>query len=282
MNILVTGANGQLGSELAAIAPQYRQHHFLFTDIDTLDIGNKEAIEHFVNKNSVQAIINCAAYTAVDKAESDEANAHRINALAVQSLGEVAALCNMLMLHVSTDYVFDGTNHKPYKETDAVCPTNVYGRTKLLGEQLLQKVHPEAIVVRTSWLYSSYGSNFVKTMMRLGEERDLLGVVGDQVGTPTYAADLAAALMHIVNTEKRVAGIYHFSNEGVCSWYDFTVVIHKIKGIACKVSPIDSDAYPVRTPRPHYSVLNKGKIKQTYGIDIAHWQEALARCLEKL
>lgn len=282
MNILITGANGQLGNETRIVAEQFPQHNYFFTDVDTLDITDKNALLAFTNENSISCIVNCAAYTAVDRAEDDEALCHKINALAVQNLAEVAAAQNALIIHVSTDYVFDGTAHKPYTEDLRVCPTNVYGRTKLLGEELLMKACPNAIVVRTSWLYSAFGNNFVKTMMRLGAERDSLNVIFDQVGTPTYAADLAQAIFAIIATEHPQSGIYHYSNEGVCSWYDFTVAILKNARISCQVNPIESSAYPVRTPRPHYSVLNKAKIKSTFHIEIPHWETSLVQCIKRL
>ena len=282
MNILITGAKGQLGSELRIVSEQFPQHNYFFTDVDTLDICDKDALTVFVEKNAITCVVNCAAYTTVDKAEDDEALCHKINALAVQNLGEVATAQNAKMIHVSTDYVFDGTNHKPYTEDMAVCPTNVYGRTKLAGEELLMKVCPNAVVVRTSWLYSAFGNNFVKTMMRLGSERDTLNVIFDQVGTPTYATDLAQAIFAIIDTEQPQSGIYHYSNEGVCSWYDFTIAILKNAKITCKVNPIESSAYPVRTPRPHYSVLNKAKFKSTFQVEIPHWESSLIQCIERL
>ncbi len=282
MNILITGANGQLGNEMRLVSEKNTQHSYFFTDVDTLDITDMAALNAYVQANAINCIVNCAAYTAVDKAEDDEELCYKINAQAVQNLGEVAEANQALMIHVSTDYVFDGTGHKPYTEDMDVCPTNVYGRSKLAGEQLLLKACPNAVVVRTSWLYSSFGNNFVKTMMRLGAERDALNVIFDQVGTPTYAADLAEAIFSIIATDKIVPGIFHFSNEGVCSWYDFTISILKNSGITCAVSPIESAAYPVRTPRPHYSVLNKAKIKSAYNIEIPHWETSLVQCINRL
>lgn len=282
MNILITGANGQLGNEMRVAAKDHPQHHFIYTDIDTLDITDRQAVLDFAKQHQTDMIVNCAAYTAVDKAEDDEQTAAKINADAVRNLAEAAVACHAGIIHISTDYVFDGNACVPYKEDMPVCPTNVYGRTKLAGEQVLQQVCPDAIIVRTAWLYSTFCNNFVKTMLRLGTERDTLNVIFDQVGSPTYAADLAKAIFAIIEAPEKVPGIYHFTNEGVCSWYDFTVSIHRIAGITCKVVPIESDAYPVRTPRPHYSVLNKAKIKQTYGIEIPHWEDALQRCITEL
>lgn len=282
MKLLITGANGQLGNEMRVLLQNYPNITTLFTDIDTLDITSHTAVDLFISTHRPDFLINCAAYTAVDKAEDDVALCHQINHDAVRILGEVASKYQVKMIHISTDYVFDGKNYKPYCENDAVCPTNVYGQSKLLGEQSLMRVAPQSIIIRTSWLYSSFGNNFVKTMLRLGREREQLGVIFDQVGTPTYAADLAGAIMAIVLSETFIAGIYHYSNEGVCSWYDFTIAIHNDAGIECHVLPIESSAYPVRTPRPHYSVLNKAKIKETFNISIPHWQNGMQRCLDLL
>jgi dTDP-4-dehydrorhamnose reductase len=218
----------------------------------------------------------------IHKAEDDEVVATKVNVDAVRNLGIVANKYGAKIVHVSTDYVFDGRGHKPYTEDMAVSPTNVYGRTKLAGEEALMDECKDAIVIRTSWLYSSFGNNFVKTMLRLGRERDTLNVIFDQVGTPTYAADLAQIILTIIAEREWVAGVYHFSNEGVCSWYDFTIMIHKMAGIDCKVNPIESSAYPVRTPRPHYSVLNKTKIKTTFNVEVPYWVESLQRCLDIL
>ena len=280
--ILVTGANGQLGNSIRQLAAGYPQYAFVFTDVDTLDICDAQAVDAFVKEKQADYIINCAAYTAVDKAEDDEALCFRINRDAVRNLGEAARMAGARVIHVSTDYVFDGTNHLPYVETDATCPASVYGRTKLAGEQALQEVCPDAVIIRTAWLYSVYGNNFVKTMIRLGNEREKLGVVFDQIGTPTYANDLARAIFAAIN-RGIVPGIYHFSDEGVCSWYDFTVAIHRIAGItSCKVSPLHTDEYPAKAPRPQYSVLDKTKIKKTFGIGIPHWEESLQVCIERL
>lgn len=278
MNILITGSNGQLGNEMRVLSGQHKQHTYLFTDIAELDITDADAVQEFVSAHKVDIIVNCAAYTNVDKAEEDEATAMKINAQAVENLGRSGAK----VIHVSTDYVFSGTGCIPYHEDMSVAPNTAYGRTKYEGERLLLQVCPDAVVIRTAWLYSSFGNNFVKTMLRLGKERDTLSVVFDQVGTPTYAADLAAAIFAVINSGEWHAGIYHFSNEGVCSWYDFTKEIHRQAGVACHVQPILSADYPAKTPRPHYSVLDKGKIKRTFGIEIPHWTESLARCLQLL
>lgn len=280
--VLVTGASGQLGNSIQARSGQYPGYDFLFTDVDTLDICDSEAVREFAGAHKVDYILNCAAYTAVDKAEDNEDLCMRINRDAARNLGEAARITGAKVIHVSTDYVFDGTNHIPYVETDPTCPASVYGRTKLAGEQALLETCPDSIVIRTAWLYSEYGNNFVKTMLRLGNEREELRVVFDQVGTPTYAGDLADAMLSILNQAKEgkfIPGIYHFSNEGVCSWYDFTVKILQLAGLGCRVVPIESKDYPARANRPHYSVLNKGKIKSVYGLRIPHWEESLRYCM---
>lgn len=283
MRILITGSYGQLGNELRVASARHSLHSYLLTDADTLDICCLDALDHYFSEHHPDIVINCAAYTAVDKAEDDQAKCALINAEAVKNIGIVAQRHNARVVHVSTDYVFDGTSHIPYTEDMSVCPTNVYGRTKLLGEQHLMEVAPESIIIRTSWLYSSFGNNFVKTMLRLGNEREVLNVIFDQVGTPTYAADLAEAILTIIDQGTWHSGVYHFSNEGVCSWYDFCKVILTFSGnTSCKVVPIESSAYPVRTPRPHYSVLNKGKIKQTFQLEIPYWMDGLERCLKLL
>lgn len=289
MNILITGANGQLGNEMRVLSAQHTQHTYFFTDIAELDITSREAVNQFVTDNAIDVIVNCAAYTNVDKAETDEDMAHKINALAVENLG----LSGAKVIHVSTDYVFSGEACVPYSETDSVAPRTAYGRTKREGEVLLQAVSPKAVIIRTAWLYSTFGNNFVKTMLRLGQEREALGVVFDQIGSPTYAADLAVAIFAVINAPVWQAGVYHFTNEGVCSWYDFT---HEIFARAktllptdaaqqiaqCNLRPILSSEYQYQTPRPHFSVLYKSKIKSTFGIAIPHWTEALQVCLEKL
>lgn len=283
--ILVTGANGQLGNSIRLLAKHYPQYNFLFTDVDTLDITDPQAVGKAIKDNQVDYVVNCAAYTAVDKAEDDEELCRRLNCYAVGLLGKAAHEAGAKMVHVSTDYVFSGTSCLPYKETDETRPVSAYGRTKLAGEQILQEVCPEAVIIRTAWLYSEFGSNFVKTVLRLGKERDELRFVFDQIGTPTYAGDLAAAVMAVVTADEKgayVPGIYHYSNEGVCSWYDFTIKILEIAGIGSRVFPIETKEYPTKAVRPPYSVLNKSKIKQTYGIAIPHWEASLRVCLEKL
>ena len=289
MNILITGANGQLGNEMRVLSAEHPQHTYFFTDIAELDITSRDAVKAFVTENNIEIIVNCAAYTNVDKAEIDEDIAHKINASAVENLG----LSGAKVIHISTDYVFSGDACIPYSETDPVAPRTAYGRTKREGEKLLQAVSAEAIIIRTAWLYSTFGNNFVKTMLRLGQERDNLGVVFDQIGSPTYAADLAAVIFAAINSPEWHAGVYHFTNEGVCSWYDFTHEIFALsqslldeklsnKIASCNLRPILSSEYQYQTPRPHFSVLNKSKIKQTFGISIPHWTDALQVCLEKL
>ncbi|MBN1462747.1 MAG: dTDP-4-dehydrorhamnose reductase [Paludibacteraceae bacterium] len=280
--LLITGAYGQLGNEMKVISPNYPQFKFIFTDVDSLDICNKIAVNNFVTSNKIDFIINCAAYTAVDKAEEDQDKCYAINRDAVKNLGEAAKANGAKLIHVSTDYVFDGTNHIPYTEEMPICPQSVYGKSKAEGEIELQKVCKEAVIIRTSWLYSSFGNNFVKTMIKLGTERDSLGVIFDQIGTPTYAADLASVIMQIVTQNEWKGGIYHFSNEGVASWYDFTKAIHEIYGISCIVNPLETKEYPSKTPRPAYSVLNKAKIKQAYNLQLPYWKDGLKRCINEL
>lgn len=282
MNVLITGANGQLGNEMRALSDLYPQHTYFFTDVQELDICNKEAVRSFVGANDIHCIINCAAYTAVDKAEENRELCDKLNHMAPAGLAEVAESVGAAFIHVSTDYVFDGTAHVPYTEDVEPCPNSVYGITKLAGEKEVMKCCSRAVIIRTAWLYSEYGNNFVKTMLRLGRERDELGVVFDQIGTPTYAGDLASAIYSIIEKGIR-PGIYHFSNEGVCSWYDFTIAIHRLAGITtCQVHPLHTDEYPAKAPRPHYSVLDKTKIKKTFGLEIPHWESSLATCVEKL
>lgn len=278
--ILVTGANGQLGNEMRNLSSTDPANRYLFTDVQELDITDLARVQAFLSENAVDYIVNCAAYTAVDKAESDIELCRKINAFAVENLAKASAAIGARMIHVSTDYVYSGTHYMPYVESDAVAPTSVYGVTKLEGEQLLLAANPASVILRTSWLYSPYGNNFVKTMLRLGREREKLSVVFDQVGTPTYAADLAAAIVTILNAPEFIPGIYNFSDEGVCSWYDFTLTIHRMAGIdTCRVLPIDTADYPSAATRPFYSVMNKKKIKATYGVKIPHWEESLQKCI---
>lgn len=280
--ILITGANGQLGHEMRNILEGDSRFECIFTDVAELDICDADAVNRAVAENRVDYIVNCAAYTQVDKAEDNVELCRKINAGAVENLARAAASCGARMIHVSTDYVFNGRGYRPYTEDMTPEPQSVYGSTKLEGEQALMSLCPQSVIIRTAWLYSPYGNNFVKTMMRLGTERDELSVVADQIGTPTCAADLARAILAVLTAETFVPGIYHFSDEGACSWYDFTVAIHRLARISCRVKPIRSDEYPSRAHRPFYSVLDKSKIKQTYGITIPHWYESLSHCIEIL
>jgi dTDP-4-dehydrorhamnose reductase len=283
LNILVTGSNGQLGSEIKEISLNY-SYNFLFTDRANIDLTNKENIRDFCQSSSINVIINCAAYTAVDKAEEDKISADKINHLAVKNLAQIAKDDNIKLIHISTDYVFDGKNYKPYKEDDKVNPNSVYGQTKLNGEKVMQEISPDnSIIIRTSWVYSSFGNNFVKTMLRLGKEKGELGVIFDQLGAPTYANDLAKAILDIllkVNNKK--VELYHYSNEGVLSWYDFAKEIMKMAKINCVVNPIETKDYPTSASRPYYSLLNKSKIKQEFNVSIPYWKDSLEKCLNKL
>lgn len=293
-NILVTGCNGQLGNEMQLLAKANDQYEWYFTDVmfpegtelggkyQKLDITNEAEVNEFVDKNAIDCIVNCAAFTAVDKAESNEDFCNLLNNIAPGYLAKAVGMRNGCMVQVSTDYVFDGTSHKPVTEDLPTCPNSVYGRTKLAGEESVKAGCQQYIIIRTAWLYSTFGNNFVKTMIRLGKEKPELGVIFDQVGTPTYARDLAVAIMTAIN-KGIVPGIYHFSNEGVISWYDFTKAIHRIAGITgCRVKPLHTEEYPTPAARPHYSVLDKTKIKQTYGIEIPYWEDSLAECISQL
>lgn len=281
INILVTGANGQLGSELHYLSKNAtalcKGFTFLFADRQILDIANKANVKSFCSINNITHIINCAAYTAVDKAESEPEHADLINNIAVKYIAEVAKAANIAVIHISTDYVFDGTNHKPYLETDPTNPQSVYGQTKLDGENALRAVNPNnSIIIRTSWVYSGFGNNFVKTMLRLGRQRDELSVIYDQVGTPTNARDLAQAILQIIpQLNNSSVETYHFANEGVCSWYDFAIAIFENAKIKVKVKPIETKDYPTPAKRPSYSLLNKGKIKTDYSLNIPYWRHSL-------
>lgn len=283
MKILVTGAAGQLGSELRNILEKRMPGITLYTDIHELDLTNDEAVKRFIIDNEISHVVNCAAYTSVEKAEQEQALCTKINTDTVKNIAATASDYGIKVIHISTDYVFDGTAHTPYKESEKVNPISTYGTTKRKGEMVLLSMCPDAIIIRTSWLYSPYGNNFVKTMMRLGKERNELSVVCDQIGTPTYALDLAKAIYAILTARQWIPGIFHFSDEGACSWYDFTKAIHRIAGItSCQVSPILTDDYPTAAARPPYSVLDKTKIKRTYGITIPHWEESLKECIERI
>lgn len=282
MKVLITGANGQLGNEMRRQSVQHPQHQYFFTDVEELDICNKQAVNDFVTDNGIEVIVNCAAYTAVDKAEDNAELCDKLNHIAPCYLAEAAQAQGAALIQISTDYVFDGTAHIPYKEDQETCPNSVYGRTKVACERDIMQICTKTMIIRTAWLYSIFGNNFVKTMIRLGREREQLGVVFDQIGTPTLASDLASVIYTAIN-HGIVPGIYHYSNEGVCSWYDFTLAIHRLAGItSCRVRPLHTDEYPAKAPRPHYSVLDKSKIKQTLGITIPHWEESLAACIQEL
>lgn len=284
INVLITGANGQLGSELKKIAGLFKNVIPDFTDIDVVDISDKPSLSDFCASKNYKYIINCAAYTAVDKAENEPELARKINVDAVRNLVEIAAASKAFLIHVSTDYVFSGKNYLPYVETDPISPQSVYGKTKADGETEALK-YAKSIIIRTSWLYSSFGNNFVKTILRLSKEREQLTVIFDQIGTPTYAGDLAKAIVSIVNYQQEnesKPGVYHFSNEGVCSWYDFATEIAQLSGSKCRILPIETKDYPSPTQRPFYSVLNKSKIKSSFGIAIPHWKESLKICLKEI
>ena len=281
-NILITGANGQLGNEMRVLSEENKEYTYFFTDVAELDICNEQAVMDFVKANHIQVIVNCAAYTAVDKAEENIEFCTKLNADAVGYLAKAAEANQAEFIQISTDYVFDGTAHTPYRETEPTCPNSVYGSTKLAGEQNALTLCSRAMVIRTAWLYSTFGNNFVKTMIRLGKERDSLGVIFDQIGTPTYARDLARAIYAAIR-QGVTPGVYHFSNEGVCSWYDFTKAIHRLAGIKdCKVNPLHTEEYPIPAKRPHYSVLDKTKIKNTYHIEIPYWMDSLQSCIAQL
>ena len=282
MRILITGCTGQLGNEMQLLEKTNPQHTYFNTDVAELDITDQQAVETFVSENDIEGIVNCAAYTAVDKAEDNQELCRLLNTVAPGYLAAAVGKRGGWIIQVSTDYVFDGTKHTPYVETDPVCPNSVYGSTKLGGEESVLKNCQNAMIIRTAWLYSTFGNNFVKTMIRLGQEKPELGVIFDQIGTPTYARDLAVAIFAAINQGVK-PGIYHFSNEGVISWYDFTKAIHRIAGInGCHVRPLHTEEYPTPANRPHYSVLDKTKIKQTYGIEVPYWEESLAECIKSL
>ena len=279
--VLVTGQNGQLGNELKLLSEKYSQYDFVFTDVFELDITNAEKVNEFFKDHEPAICINAAAYTAVDKAETDKELTLKVNAEAVGILAENCAKINAKFIHVSTDYVFDGTASTPYAEDHPVSPVNFYGESKLRGEEIALQKLPSTVIIRTSWVYSFFGSNFVKTMLRLMKERESINVISDQLGSPTYAADLADAIMQIVLKENVAGGIYHFSNEGIISWYDFAVAIRDLAGLNCKVNPIDTSGYPTPAKRPAYSVMSKEKIK-SIGIQLKDWKESLQACIKLL
>ena len=282
MNILITGCNGQLGSEIRLLEGNYPENTFFNTDIEELDISDQNAVSNYVDSHDISGIINCAAYTAVDKAESDKELCTTLNVMAPAFLAAAIEKRGGWMIHISTDYVFNGHAYEPYQEDATPSPDSVYGSTKLASEFGVQKFCSRAMIIRTAWLYSSFGHNFVKTMLRLGNEKNELGVVFDQIGSPTYAADLAQAILDIVSKGIK-PGVYHYTNEGVASWYDFAKAIHRIAGVSsCTVRPIHTNEYPTAATRPAFSVLDKTKIKETFSITIPHWEESLARCITLL
>lgn len=281
--VLVLGANGQLGSEIKEIASLYN-FNFFFTCRADLDIENHLAIQSFIEKNGIDIIINCTAYTAVDKAESESELANRINHDSIKYLASLAKEKSIKLIHISTDYVFDGMNYRPYLETDKTNPCSIYGRSKCDGENAIVDINPQgSVIIRTSWMYSSYGLNFVKTMLRLGSERESLNVIYDQVGAPTYARDLAHTILTIIpRLSHGDVEIFHYANEGVLSWFDFAKEIMKMAKLPCKINPIQTWQYPTPAKRPYYSLLNKNKIKERYGIEIPYWKDSLKECLVKL
>lgn len=285
MNILITGSNGQLGSEIRALATGYPQMRFVFTDVAELDITNGTEVERFCSEHQIQGIVNCAAYTAVDKAESDEALARKINVEGPANLAAAAAKVGAKLIQISTDYVFNGLSYIPLKESDDIDPIGVYGLTKADGEKAVLSAGADAVVVRTSWLYSTFGGNFVKTIRKYGAERGHLKVVFDQVGTPTYARDLAKCCLDILAENPTISAkgnVYHYSNEGAISWFDFAHAIIELSGIACTIEPVDSSQFPTAARRPNYSVMDKGKIKADFGVKIPYWRESLKACIEVL
>ncbi|NOZ47875.1 MAG: dTDP-4-dehydrorhamnose reductase [Chlorobi bacterium] len=287
MNLLITGSNGQLGSELKALESEFASLTFFYTDIDTLDITSYKLLDDYITQNKIDTIINCAAYTAVDKAEDEYKTAELVNSKSVYNLAKISEKHSLYLIHISTDYVFDGSKNTPYKETDQTNPNSNYGKTKLMGERSIKQFDINWMIIRTSWLYSSFGNNFVKTMLYLSKKNKEIKVVFDQVGSPTYAKNLAHAILQIVSQinfypQEFIKGVYHYSNEGVCSWYDFANEIFKQKNIKCDVIPVLSNAFPTKAKRPAYSVLSKEKIKKAYNIKIPHWTAGLSECLSKI
>ncbi len=289
INIIVTGSNGQVGSELQTLSSQYADFQFVFTDYQELDITDKVAVLTFFKQQKFQYCINCAAYTAVDKAESEAEKATAINVTGSENLALACKESGTMLIHLSTDYVYHSDQNTPFVEMDETNPQSIYGQTKLEGEKIIQKIHALTIIIRTSWVYSSFGQNFVKTMIRLGKERDKLTIIYDQIGTPTYARSLARAILDMIKKiegsemdSKDITGTYHYSNEGVTSWYDFALAVFELENIAVKVLPILTKDYPTPAKRPHFSLLNKAKFKERFGLEIPHWRESLKECLEVL
>ena len=283
MKILVTGANGQLGRELRNVLESEIPGQSIYTDVAELDLTDSKAVDLFFKQNEISHVVNCAAYTAVDRAEEEKLECASININAVKNLAIAADSVGAKIIHISTDYVFDGTAYRPYKESDKVNPISEYGTTKRKGETALLALAPESIIIRTSWLYSPHGNNLVKTMMRLGAEHSEIKVVCDQIGSPTYALDLAKAIYRVLLSHQWVEGIFHYSNEGVCSWYDFAKAIHRVAGIkGCNVCPIPTEEYPTAASRPFFSVLDKSRIKATYGADVPYWEDSLIDCINRI
>lgn len=282
MKLLITGKNGQLGSELQDLSLQFPQHEMMFVDREEMDLSNTDQIIEVLDRLKPEIIVSAGAYTAVDKAETEQELCNAVNHLAVKKIGEWASKNKAKVIHISTDYVFDGTSETPLKEEDSTNPINVYGLTKLQGEEALKTSGTEYVIIRTAWVYSTYGVNFVKTMLRLMNERDEIGVVSDQIGTPTYANDLAQVIMNIIEASNFVQGVYHYSNEGKISWYDFAMAIKELKGFKCKVNAISSNAFPTPAKRPNFSLLDKTKIKETYKIEIPNWLTSLEEMIAKL
>jgi dTDP-4-dehydrorhamnose reductase len=284
MNILITGSKGQLGSELRLLASHFLQHRFLFTDTENLDITSADKVAEFFQTHSIDVCINCAAYTAVDKAESDKETAMAVNATAVGHLARACAKHRIKLIHISTDFVFDGSIARPLSESDPTHPLNVYGQTKLQGEILAMKYLPETIILRTAWVYSAFGNNFVKTILRLCREKPSLNVIYDQIGTPTHAGDLAAAILHLISDELYLfqKGIFHFTNEGVCSWYDFAIAIRELARLNTPIYPIETHQYPTPATRPKFSLLNKSLFKKTFHYEIPYWRTSLEKCVKTL
>lgn len=282
MKVLITGSNGQLGNELRLRSHDIHADEVEFVDIDELDITDAAAVEAMLKSGEYTHLVNCAAYTNVDKAEADHSSCYSVNSDALTVIGKLASAYGVKVIHISTDYVFNGQGYKPYNESDKADPISVYGLTKRNGEKALLAFCDDAIIVRTSWLYSSTGKNFVKTMLSIAKAATQIRVVSDQIGSPTYAGDLADAIVSILNAKKWVPGIFHFSNEGVCSWYDFAKAIFRLAGVERDVVPVTTDEYPTAARRPHYSVLDKSKIKKIYGLVIPHWEESLHKCVDIL
>ncbi len=283
-NVLVTGSNGQLGSEINELKPFYKKYNLIFTDLNELDICDFTKVKSFILSNNIDVIINCAAYTSVDEAEENEFLSNNINYKAVANFAEIAKKDNIKLIHISTDYVFDGNSYKPYKEKDSCSPQSVYGNSKMLGEKAMIKANPKnSIIIRTSWVYSKYGKNFVKTMIKLSKTKNYIDVISDQIGSPTYAADLAKMLLEIIpKIKNNSVEIYHYSNQGICSWYDFAKTIFKILNIDVEVRSVFSDDYITKAKRPYYSVLNKELIKKTFSLKIPYWKDSLEICLKKI